>query len=256
MRVKRGRSWSSTTATSTPSTPASPMAPPTWPCCAGWFASCTRSTDRLEGERALAPVPDLADGPPQLSPDGRTYTFPDPTGSQISPRRSTARIQAEDFVYAVERQFDRDHPSPQPLRKPDQGGLPSSRPARPRRSPACGPVDLNALQITLDQPANDSWHPSPSVLLASPEGACVPVRAGPWTTARTWSPPDPTSSRTTRPAGSIELVRNENWDHAPFRYVAPGLTRSPSPSAAPRLVSNRPSRVGRPTSTWTTCPLR
>jgi peptide/nickel transport system substrate-binding protein len=30
---------------------------------------------RLEGEAALTPVPDLADGPYQLSPDGRTYTF-------------------------------------------------------------------------------------------------------------------------------------------------------------------------------------
>ncbi|HXP14322.1 MAG TPA: ABC transporter substrate-binding protein, partial [Actinomycetes bacterium] len=69
---------------------------------------------RIEGERSLQPVPDLADGPYQLSPDGRTYTFRIRRGVRYAPPVINREVQASDFIYAVERQLDPAHPSPNP----------------------------------------------------------------------------------------------------------------------------------------------
>src|SRR4029450_10952358 len=68
---------------------------------------------RIEGERSLQPVPDLADGPYQLSADGRTYTFRIRRGVRYAPPVDR-EVQAKDLVYAVERQLAPAHPSPNP----------------------------------------------------------------------------------------------------------------------------------------------
>src|SRR6266540_1472812 len=54
---------------------------------------------------ALDPVPDLASGPYQISDDRRTYTFTIRKGIRYAPPYD-ATVQAKDFVYAIERQFD------------------------------------------------------------------------------------------------------------------------------------------------------
>jgi peptide/nickel transport system substrate-binding protein len=68
---------------------------------------------RAQGEGALQPVPDLADGPYQLSEDGRTYTFKIRRGV-LYDLPDQREVRAGDFIYAVERQFDKRNPSPNP----------------------------------------------------------------------------------------------------------------------------------------------
>ena len=63
---------------------------------------------RIEGEQSLQPVPDLADGPYELSADGRTYSFRIRRGVKYAPPVNR-EVRAEDFIYAIERQLDPDH---------------------------------------------------------------------------------------------------------------------------------------------------
>jgi peptide/nickel transport system substrate-binding protein len=165
---------------------------------------------RIEGERSLQPVPDLADGPYQLSADGRTYTFRIRRGVRYAPPYSR-EVQAEDFIYAVERQLDPAHPSPNPYARLIRGAaaFAAGRASRISGMQASG---SHTLRITLDQPAVD--FPS---LLTLPFFSPVPrdyakgyapgrdygqhlIASGPYRLQRY------------TPGRVIELVRNENWD--------------------------------------------
>jgi peptide/nickel transport system substrate-binding protein len=61
------------------------------------------------GEELSSPVPDLADGEAQ-SPDNKTWTVKIRTGVKYSPP-ATAEVKPEDFIYAVERLYDKANPS-------------------------------------------------------------------------------------------------------------------------------------------------
>ena len=61
---------------------------------------CTRSSPTTRTK----PVPDLADGDPQISADNKTITVKIKRASS-SPRRSTARSRPKDIKYAIERAF-------------------------------------------------------------------------------------------------------------------------------------------------------
>src|ERR671931_658826 len=70
---------------------------------------------RLPDERAATPVPDLADGPYQLSADGRAPSPPSPPpGGTTPPPPATRGGRAAAFSYAGGRKFDRRNPSPNP----------------------------------------------------------------------------------------------------------------------------------------------
>jgi peptide/nickel transport system substrate-binding protein len=165
---------------------------------------------RLEGEAALTPVPDLADGPYQLSPDGRTYTFRIRRGVRYD-LPVEREVQAKDFVYAIERQFDPDHPSPNPylglIRGVAQFAAGKARSISGMRAP-----DSRTLVITLDQPANDF----PSILTLPffspvPEDHASSYRPGP-EYARHLIASGPYRLKQYTPGKLIELVRNPNWD--------------------------------------------
>jgi peptide/nickel transport system substrate-binding protein len=165
---------------------------------------------RLEGERALAPVPDLADGPPQLSPDGRTYTFRIRQGVRYAPPVDR-EVQAEDFVYAVERQFDHDHPSPNPYASLIKG-VAEFAAGKAKKISGMRAVDLNTLQITLNQPANDFLS-----ILSLPFFSPVPEEhASRYEPGRDYGThlvaTGPYQLKDYTPGRLIELVRNENWD--------------------------------------------
>ena len=64
-------------------------------------------------EEANEPVPDIAAGPPTVSDDRLTYTFKLRPNVRYAPPVNRA-VKAEDFIYAVERQFDKKYPSPNP----------------------------------------------------------------------------------------------------------------------------------------------
>jgi peptide/nickel transport system substrate-binding protein len=167
---------------------------------------------RLEGERALRPVPDLADGPYRLSADGRTYTFRIRRGVRYAPPVNR-EVEAKDFVYAVERQFDPEHPSPNPyatmIRGVDEFAAGKARTISGMRA-----RDSRTLEITLEQPANDF----PSILTLPffspvPEEYAATYRPGPaYATHLVASGPYRLEQYT--PGKLIELIRNPNWDPA------------------------------------------
>jgi peptide/nickel transport system substrate-binding protein len=163
-------------------------------------------------EQALEPVPDLADGPYQLSPDGRTYTFRIRPGVLYAPPVSR-EVRARDFVYAIRRQFQpgqRDR-SPNPYAGLIKG-VAEFAAGKAKTISGMQAVDDFTLRITLNQPASD--FPS---ILTLPFFSPVPeeyasryqlgqgyarhmVGSGPYTLANY------------TPGKLIELVRNSNWE--------------------------------------------
>jgi peptide/nickel transport system substrate-binding protein len=165
---------------------------------------------RIEGERSLQPVPDLADGPYQLSPDGRTYTFRIRRGVRYAPP-ADREVQARDFIYAVERQLDPAHPSPNPYSRLIRGAGAFAA-GKARQIAGMQAPDPHTLRITLDRPASD--FPS---LLTLPFFSPVPEdHAASYTLGRDYGQhliaTGPYRLRQYTPGRSIELVRNENWD--------------------------------------------
>ena len=179
---------------------------------------------RVEGERSLEPVPDLADGPYQLSDDGRTYTFQLRRGVRYAPPVDR-EVLAKDFVYAIERQLDPDHPLPQPLRAADPRGRRLRRRQGQRDLGHAGrrphpPDHPRPAGQRLPQP------PHPAVLLAGARGVRLQVRAG-----RGVRPaPDRVGALQAqavhpRPASS-SWSATRTGTRGPTRCAAPGSTRS------------------------------
>jgi peptide/nickel transport system substrate-binding protein len=165
---------------------------------------------RIEGERSLQPVPDLADGPYALSPDGRTYTFRIRRGVRYAPPVDR-EVEAADFVYAVERQLQPAHPSPNPYTRLIQG-VDDFAAGRARTISGLRATGRHTLRITLDQPASD--FPS---LLTLPFFSPVPKEhAARYRPGRDYGQhliaSGPYRLRQYTPGRRIELVRNENWD--------------------------------------------
>lgn len=168
---------------------------------------------RVSGERSLVPVPDLADGPYELSEDGRTYTFRIRRGVRYAPPVSR-EVRAEDFVYAVERQLEPDEPGPGSPNPYAQliSGADDFAAGRARSISGLRAPDSHTLVITLDQPAND--FPS---LLTLPFFSPVPSEhASEFRLGRDYgrklAASGPYKLERYVPGRRIELVRNENWD--------------------------------------------
>ncbi len=161
---------------------------------------------------ALDPVPDLASGPYQISDDRRTYIFTIRKGIRYAPPYD-ATVQAKDFVYAIEREFDPHQKvrSPNPYASLIQGFAEYAA-GKAKTISGMQAIGESTLKITLRQPASD--FPS---LLTMPFFSPVPQRyarryqlgedyakhliaTGPYALAR-YSPGE-----------RIELVRNQNWD--------------------------------------------
>jgi peptide/nickel transport system substrate-binding protein len=162
------------------------------------------------GERAAVPVPDLSDGTPDLSQDGRVYTFRIRRGVFYAPPVNR-EVRADDFVYAVERQFDRAHPSPNPYTGLISG-VAAFAAGKAKTISGLRALDDHTLRITLVRPAGDFtgiltlpfFSPVPREygrrFRPGPDYAAHVVGSGPYTLKRY------------QPGKLIELVRNENWD--------------------------------------------
>ena len=138
---------------------------------------------RVEGERSLQPVPDLADGPYQLSDDGRTYTFQLRRGVRYAPPVDR-EVRAEDFVYAIERQLDPDHPSPNPYARLISG---ADDFAAGKASTISGMQADGTHPPDHPRPAGQRLpqHPHPAVLLAGARGVRLPSTSRARSTAST-----------------------------------------------------------------------
>ncbi|MFL6192011.1 MAG: ABC transporter substrate-binding protein [Actinomycetes bacterium] len=166
---------------------------------------------RLQGEKAMTPVPDLADGPYRLSPDGRTYTFRLRKGVRYAPPVSS-EVRAEDFIYAVERQLDPRHPrSPNPYSSLIEGTAEFAA-GKARTIKGMQAPDDQTLRITLKQPASDF----PSILTLpffSPVPRDYAARFKPGTDyAQHLVGSGPYTVSSYDPGRRLELERNQNWD--------------------------------------------
>ena len=165
-------------------------------------------------EQQTVPVPDIADGPAQLSADRRTYTFTLRPGVRYAPPVNR-EVTARDFITAIQRLYDKESPSPgSAVRGPHRRGRRRSGPARPTASRAWRP--------RRPHPHGSPWTSRPATSCRSSPGRTSPrcpgstrpaTRSGPTTTGM-WSAPAPTRRPPTSPAEPIVLDRNPNWDPA------------------------------------------
>jgi peptide/nickel transport system substrate-binding protein len=165
---------------------------------------------RVEGERSLQPVPDLADGPYQLSDDGRTYTFKIRKGVLYA-LPVDREIKARDFIYAIERQLDPEHRSPNPYSRLIKG-VDDFAAGKAKRISGLRAEGDHTLHITLDRPASD--FPS---LLTLPFFSPVPEEhASEYDPGRDYGQhliaSGPYKLKQYTSGRLIELVRNESWD--------------------------------------------
>src|SRR5215217_4373780 len=165
---------------------------------------------QLQGERSMQPVPDLADGPYALSADGRTYTFKLRRGV-LYDLPDQREVRAEDFIYAIERQLDPEHPSPNPYSRLITG-VDDFAAGKAGKISGMRALNHHTLRITLDRPAND--FPS---ILTLPFFSPVPKEhAKQYQPGREYAQhliaSGPYRLRQYTPGRRIELVRNPNWD--------------------------------------------
>jgi peptide/nickel transport system substrate-binding protein len=161
---------------------------------------------------ALDPVPDLASGPYQLSADRRTYTFIIRRGIRYAPPYD-ATVQPQDFVYAIERQFDprQKTRSPNPYASLIKG-VAEYAAGKAKTISGMEAIGDNVLKITLREPASD--FPS---ILTMPFFSPVPQKyAHRYQLGRDYAQhliaSGPYALAKYTPNQRIELVRNRNWD--------------------------------------------
>lgn len=162
-----------------------------------------------KGEAALEPVPDLATSY-ELSPDGRTYTFHLRPDVEYAPPVNRP-VKAADFIYAVERQFDRAHPSPNPYNRLIKGTAEFAA-GKAKTISGMRALDDHTLQITLNQPASDFLS-----ILTLPFYSPVPKEyashyAPGYDYAQHVVGSGPYTLKSYQQGNHIDLVRNVNWD--------------------------------------------
>jgi peptide/nickel transport system substrate-binding protein len=164
-------------------------------------------------EQATVPVPDIADGPPQLSADRRSYTFRLRPGVRYAPPVNR-EVTSRDFITAIQRLYDKKSPSYGQFYANLIAGTSRFGAGKASRISGLAALDARTLQITLEQPAGDFlsiltmsfFAPVPGEYAASYQvGANYAghvVGTGPYT---------PT---TNIPGETVVLDRNPNWDPA------------------------------------------
>jgi len=160
----------------------------------------------------LTPVPDLADGPAEVSPDNRVFTFKLRKGVKWAPPVNR-EVTAEDFVTAVERLYDKATPSGGQTYGNLIKGATDFRDGKAKTISGMVAGD-DTLTITLDKPAPDFLS-----VLFQPFFAPVPKEyAARYKVGSDYSKhvvgSGPYTLKEYVPTKSIELVRNTNWDPA------------------------------------------
>jgi peptide/nickel transport system substrate-binding protein len=165
-------------------------------------------------EQQIIPVPDIADGPAQVSPDRRTYTFRLRAEVRYAPPVNR-EVTATDFITAIERLYDKQSRlSGGPIFADLIAGAAAFGAGKTSRISGLAAPNPRTLQITLEQPAGDFLS-----ILTLPFFAPVPgeyaahyqvgdnyaghvVGTGPYTLT------------TYAPGTTVILDRNPNWDPA------------------------------------------
>ena len=121
------------------------------------------------------PVPDIAAGPPTVSDDRLTYTFKLRPDVKYAPPVDRA-VKADDFIYAVERQYDKQFPSPNPYNSVFKGAEEFGE-GKADSISGLKAVDDTTLEITLTQPASDFLSLMATNFYAPVPEECLEVQA-------------------------------------------------------------------------------
>jgi ABC-type transport system substrate-binding protein len=164
-------------------------------------------------EQATVPVPDIANGPPQVSADQRTYTFTLRPGVRYAPPVDR-EVTAQDFITAIERFYDKKFPSPGQFYSDLIAGAKRFGAGKASHISGMSAPDARTLQITLDQPAGDFRS-----ILTMSLFAPVPVEyAADYQVGDNYSGhvvgSGPYTLTTYDPGKLVVLDRNPNWDPA------------------------------------------
>jgi peptide/nickel transport system substrate-binding protein len=165
-------------------------------------------------EQQIVPIPDIADGPAQVSPDRRTYTFRLRAGVRYGPPVNR-EVTATDFITAIERLYDKQsRPSGGPIYADLIAGAAAFGAGKAKSIAGLAAPNPRTLQITLDQPAGDFLS-----ILALPFFAPVPGEyAASYAVGANYSGhvvgSGPYTLDVYIPGQMVILVRNPNWDPA------------------------------------------
>jgi peptide/nickel transport system substrate-binding protein len=165
-------------------------------------------------EQQIVPVPDIADGPAQVSPDRRTYTFRLRAGVRYGPPVNR-EVTATDFITAIERLYDKQsRPSGGPIYADLIAGAAAFGAGKAKSIAGLAAPNPRTLQITLDQPAGDFLS-----ILALPFFAPVPGEyAASYAVGANYSGhvvgSGPYTVNSYDPGRLVVLDRNPNWDPA------------------------------------------
>jgi peptide/nickel transport system substrate-binding protein len=164
-------------------------------------------------EQQTIPVPDIANGPAQLSPDRRTYTFRLRAGVRYGPPVNR-EVTAQDFITAIQRLYDQRNPSYAQQFADLIAGASAFGAGKASRISGLAAPDSRTLTITLNQPAGDFLS-----ILTQPVFAPVPGEyAAHYAVGDNYSGhvvgTGPYTPTTYVPRRTIVLVRNPNWDPA------------------------------------------
>lgn len=162
------------------------------------------------GAEANVPVPDIAAEPPTVSDDRLTYTFKLRPDVKYAPPVNRA-VKADDFIYAVERQYDKQFPSPNPYNTVFKGAKEFGE-GKADSISGLKAIDDTTLEITLTQPASDFLS-----LMATNFYAPVPEEYAskykPQTDySKVYRGAGPYYLEKWTPNKSATFVRNPNWD--------------------------------------------
>ncbi|WP_441250169.1 ABC transporter substrate-binding protein [Kitasatospora sp. McL0602] len=192
-----------------------------------YYARTLLAFDGKPGKDGLALVPDLATAKPEISADGKTYTFKLKSGLKFE---DGSAITSKDIKYGIERIFAQDVISGGPtylINSLDQGQnykgpYTDTAPDKLGLKSVATPDDST---IVFSLKTADSSFP---YLLAMGSAAPVPQKLD--TGSKYGDHPvssGPYKFKTAQAGKSYELVRNENWDPAsdPFRKALPDVVK-------------------------------
>ena len=183
--------------------------------------------DGKPGKEGLELVPDLAAAKPEISADGKTYTFKLKPGLKFE---DGSVITSKDIKYGIERIFAQDVISGGPtylINELDQGqdykGPYTDTDPNKLGLKSVQTPDDTTIVFTLAKPnstfpyllAMGSAAPVPQKLDTGATYGSKPVSSGPY------------KFKSAEPGKGYELVRNENWDPAsdPFRKALPDVVK-------------------------------
>jgi len=140
------------------------------------------------GLAGTEPIPEVAEDLPEISNDGRTYTFEIRSGSDAYRLSTGEVVTAEHFAHAINRALDPSMSSPATIYLADIVGARERIEGGARTATGVRVLTGNRLQVELTAPAPDFLHriampycsAIPLDLTSDPAGAPAPPSAGPY----------------------------------------------------------------------------